>query len=223
MAGSDEQALKAEVLLGAEMAADMRNTLPMCPEARVGEELTEICRRLAAGLREKERTFQCELFRDEEPQAMALPGGPIFMSHSLVEFCKYDTGQLAFVLGHEMGHVIRRHAVDKILSETAFKVASTAAARLGPIGGALRARGVAWLRSAYSRDCEFEADEVGFKLAKAGGYEVRGSFDFLRQVAEVLMPTDPTQTTNYFASHPPARERLARLERFAAGASGKKG
>src|SRR6266403_2509546 len=49
----------------------------------------------------------------EEPNAFALPGGPVYISRGLLVLTNSDD-ELAGVLGHEIGHVARRHAVRRV-------------------------------------------------------------------------------------------------------------
>ena len=212
MAGSDEDALRAEVSLGSEMARDLRATLDACSGDQRSSELNEICQRLAGLLRDKRRTFSCELFRDDYPQAIALPGGSIFISKSLVQFCQDSEDELAFLIGHEMAHVVRKDVVNKMVSDAAFKLASAAASRVGALGNVVRTQGVSWLRSAYSRDCELEADELGYRLARRAGYRPSAAFEFLNRL-ELLCQNKEADSGAYFASHPAAKQRKAHLEK----------
>ena len=51
--------------------------------------------RLALDERAPQRTFHCEVIQDESPNALALPGGFIFIHHSLVDFCERRPDELA--------------------------------------------------------------------------------------------------------------------------------
>src|SRR5262249_2745619 len=58
--------------------------------------------------------FQFHLLADPRTvNAFALPGGQIFMTEGLLRRLKTD-GQVAGVLGHEMGHVIERHGAQHL-------------------------------------------------------------------------------------------------------------
>lgn len=213
MAGSDEDALRAEVSLGSDMARELRATLDICSGDQRSSELNEVCQHLSGLLRDKRRTFSCELFRDDSPHAIALPGGSIFVSKSLVQFCGDSEDELAFLIGHEMAHVVRKDVVNKMLSDAAFKLASAAASRFGTFGNVVRTHGVSWLRSAYSRDCELDADELGYRLACRAGYQSSAVFEFLNRL-EMLCQNKEVDPGAYFASHPPAKQRTAHLKKI---------
>src|SRR5919106_6858625 len=48
--------------------------------------------------------------------AFALPGGPIFVTEGLLRQLKTE-GELAGVLGHEIGHVIARHSSERLAKQ----------------------------------------------------------------------------------------------------------
>lgn len=212
LAGDEAEALRAEVALGANMAAELRTTFAMAPEQE-GQALREICARLGACVRDQRRSFCCEVFRDRFANAMALPGGFIFISDSLVVLCERRPDALGFVLGHEMAHVIRRHAWDRMLNEAVLRAASLATARVGQVGAWLQQQGLKLLGSAHSREQELEADELGLRLAGAAGLGLEGAMSILRRLQG--FGPNPIGMGQYLASHPPAAERIAALQPIA--------
>jgi predicted Zn-dependent protease len=173
-----------------------------------------LCERLSECVRDQRRTFRCEVIRDDSLNAVALPGGSIFISHSLVEFCERDAEQLAFVVGHEMAHIMREHAWNRMMKEAASGVlkraASVVARRAGPLGGWFCQTGMRLLHSAYSQDDEQEADELGLRLVAAAGLSGAGAITLLQRI--VQLSGQSPELGRYFATHPPAEERKARLE-----------
>jgi predicted Zn-dependent protease len=209
LAGTDEEALRAETALGNTLAAELRAFAGPVNDPSLAALLNDLCQRLSACVRDKARTFRCELMQDNSPNALALPGGFIFVSEPLAELCERQPDELAFVIGHEMAHVIRRHVWERMLNETTLCVASAVTARAGPLGGWLRQQGMGLLRSAYSGDSEFEADELGLRLMAAAGFSPAGAITFLQRIQR--LGSNPADLGQYFASHPPPSERLAKL------------
>lgn len=210
LAGSEDEALRAETNLGSALAVELRATTHPVSDPTLTPLVTQLCQRLAACVRDPQRTFHCEVIHGEAPNAMALPGGFVFISHSLVELCERRPDELAFVIGHEMGHIIRRHAWDRMLNEALLGVAATVGARVGGLGGWLRQNGRQVLQNAHSRDRELEADEFGLRLAVAACFAPGGAIALLQRIER--LGSDPGILGQYFASHPPASERIARLQ-----------
>jgi Zn-dependent protease with chaperone function len=135
-----------------------------------------------------------------------------------------NEAQLAYVLGHELGHYIRRHTLTRmrdIRNKTdAASVLGLAGAMVGVPYSGMIASGVAYASiSAYSRDQEREADEIGFEMFRRAGYEPSQAsriWGLLIAEAEAGDWPDPPLL---FASHPATQERQKTLERLAEDAS----
>jgi predicted Zn-dependent protease len=209
LTGTEEEALKAEASLGRALAVELRSVTPPVTDPVACSLARDLCGRLAARARNRARVFQCEIVEDSTLNAVALPGGFIFVSNALVELCNGLPEELAFVIGHEMAHVIRGHTWDRMINDTALSLASSITSRAGPLGSWLNQKGFALLRSAHSRDAETEADELGLRLAAAAGFQPEGAIELLQRIGRLSQrPPGPGQ---YFASHPAPADRIARL------------
>jgi len=131
-----------------------------------------------------------------------------------------NEAQLAYVLGHEMAHYLRRHTLQQwrtvrnTSSALAFFSLATAAAGVGFAGdlAQLAALGAIF---AYSRDQEREADEIGFEIMAKADYEpVQAS-----QIWGDLLAEDEaggkSARSIFFATHPTTTERIATLKNLA--------
>jgi beta-barrel assembly-enhancing protease len=209
LTGSEEDVLRAEQRLGSALAIELRAATERSTDPGHEKLANELCQRMASRLKNSQRTFRCEVTHADIPNAMALPGGFIFLSDSLVKFCEGEPDELAFVIGHEMAHVVRGHARERVVNQAAVRAASVVTARAGPLGAWLQHNGLNILTSAHSRDCELEADELGLRLATAAGQEAGGAIALLQRIDR--LGQDAGMLGPYFSSHPPASERIARL------------
>ena len=151
----------------------------------------------------------------ETVNAFALPGGPIFITTAL--FNRLETeGQLAGVLGHEIGHVVGRHSAERIANQKltegltgAVVVATsdgqdpnTAAARIAQLVGN-------FINMSYGREDELQSDELGVVFMAEAGYDPRS----LIGVMEILEAASGGASGPEFAStHPNPGNRVARIE-----------
>jgi beta-barrel assembly-enhancing protease len=211
LTGTEEEALRAEQALGVALAVEVRSMVGGGGDREAENLVQNLCRELARTTGDPRRVFRAEVIRSESPNAMALPGGFLFVSLDLVELCERRPDELAFVLGHEMAHVLLGHAWDRVLNQGLLRAASVVAGRAGLAGTWVRQQGLQSLQSAHSRKGEFEADERGCELAALAGYDPAGACSLLRRLEARSNP--PGLLGPYFASHPPAGERAARLER----------
>lgn len=212
--GTEEEAFRAELRLGEEMAAELRSTFHMANEPSTVLHLNEISDALAAQVKEKRRTFLCEVFMDPFPNAIALPGGRLFLSDSMLSLCDRERDELAFVLGHEIAHIVLGHTWDRMFNETVLRAAALATSRVGQLGAWLHQRGFALLRNAHAREQELAADDLGWRLAAAAGFPRNAAQKCLQRMA--VLETDKGALGEYLGSHPAAQERINRLRALAA-------
>jgi predicted Zn-dependent protease len=150
------------------------------------------------------------------------PNGFMTVWSGLLLRCENED-QLATVLGHEIGHYVRRHQVQhwETLrnSFTAAQLFGIATAMVGvPLGG-FATLGAYGHVMAYGRDLEREADDIGFSLMNANGYDPHQApklWENLIAEDEAAENDDPDP---FFASHPPSEERMETLAEHAAASS----
>jgi len=214
VAGSEDDALKVEYEVGQDLACEIRRELSSDRNEQTARLLNEIGRRLAACTVKKSRRFNFEIVEGAEPNAFALPGGFVFVTQSLVELCGHNPDEVAFILGHEMGHIIRGHAMNRIISTSAIAAVSRVTPVRGVLAGWLRRVGVQFLESAYSQDLESEADRFGVHLIAAAGYEPRSCVQLFSRLAELKASAHQVDLGSYFSSHPPFDVRTRDINRL---------
>ena len=136
LTGTEADAIAAEYQVGRDLAQSFLQQLAMEPDPAVQTILDDLGGRLTNCLKNRQRRFQFFAARSPELNAFALPGGFIFVMRPLLEFCYWDRDELAFVLAHEMGHVIRRHSIERLMASS---IVQAGVGRL-PVGGVLRCR-----------------------------------------------------------------------------------
>ena len=105
--------------------------------------------------------------REVGANAFALPGGDMVLTDQLVERVHGDREMLIGVLGHELGHLQRRHGMRMLVQAS---VLGAAAGALYGDFSTLFALVPTWLAQAsYSRDAEREADVESVRLLRANG------------------------------------------------------
>jgi predicted Zn-dependent protease len=212
--GTEADAIRMEQGVGRDLAAEATAQLTLDTDPRAKQTLDGINDRLSACVANKLRSFHCQGYQSGAPNAFALPGGFIFVSRSILELCRWDPDEIAFVIGHEMGHVIRGHAIERIVTGPALAAVSRAAPVPGALAGWLRTVGVKYLETAYSREQELEADRLGLRLALAAGFAAQGAVRLLSRLAELKESAEPLNLGEYFSSHPTPEVRSAAIRRY---------
>jgi len=213
MFGSRAEMIAAENAVGADLAAELRSQIPAAASVEARDRLAEIGTALAARLKDRRRHFHFNVIEGGEPNAFALPGGYVFLTRSIMDLCRWDRDELAFILAHEMAHVVKGHAMERIMTNSAIRFAS----RLTPVRGTLAAWlqrvGVQYLAGAYSRDIETEADRFAVLLSRAAAFDPAAGARLLTRLAD--RGRNPGALAQYFATHPPLPERIARIRTLA--------
>ena len=208
LTGGEADAIRAEYEVGRDVAHEIRGRLGLDTEPLGRQLLAEIGTRLTARVANKAHRFAFDALAGAEPNAFALPGGFVFVTRAMLDLCDRDHDELAFILGHEMAHVIKGHAIERVTTSAAISVASLAAPVRGILGAWVRRVGVDFVTSAYSRDRELEADTLGARLAQAAGYDPSAAARLLSRLASPEQPTGNATVGDYFSSHPPAAVRI---------------
>lgn len=210
-AGNEQESLRAEILLGRSLAEAMRGRVEFCDDPGIMEAVAQIGARLAAQVEGRRMRFDFRVIADATPNAFALPGGPVFVSRGLCEACGRCPDEIAFVLGHEMAHIVCRHALERVLADSVF---STMIRRF-PVGRAAGAwlgrAGLEALTRAHSRANEFEADAWARRLAMASGFAGDAGERVLRRLAHLSAANGLDRGSDYLSSHPSPTERIERL------------
>jgi predicted Zn-dependent protease len=142
-----------------------------------------------SGVSNARAAYHFSLLNSAVPNAFSVPGGYVYMTRQLMALMD-DESELAFVLGHEVGHIAARHAQQRQLA------ARTAIERQWPLimlgnmmGGnvgnsiALRSLMTAKLQTlSFSREQEYEADTLGLRYMIAAGYDPAGATDILSAI-----------------------------------------
>jgi len=209
--GSEAEALEAEYSAGCDLARAFDRNATFADDEQSSELIDAIHARLTNRLTNKQRRWRILLIGERSPGAFALPGGFLYVTRSLFELCRFDEEEIACVVGHEMGHVVNGHAMDRIANQLLANVA-TRAARIpaGLLSQWILSAGTNLLTSAYSQDQELEADEFGARLAAAAGYDPRGAIRVLERFQN-MEREEGLPLAEYFASHPPLATRVEHL------------
>lgn len=126
-----------------------------------------------------------------------------------------NEAQLAAVLGHEIGHYLSRHSVERLRDAKSRAAFSSFIGMFGLVG-ALGQLGMMAGMFAYSRDHERDADRVGVMLMSKSGYNAaEASKVWANLLAETKARPGGAQENAFFATHPAQEEREATLAELA--------
>jgi Zn-dependent protease with chaperone function len=179
------------------------------PDPRT-ESVQSLVDRLAHHWPENPYGFQVVVFEAEDPNAFAFPGGWIALTTGLLDGADSEN-ELAFVLGHEIGHFRRRDHLRGMgrglalgLALSAFTASSAGGvANVGGLAAQLASR-------SFDRQQEVAADAFGMKLLAAEYGHVAGAAEFFEATAG-SGDGFAERMAGYLSTHPLHEERIFAL------------
>ncbi|URW74932.1 M48 family metalloprotease [Sphingomonas donggukensis] len=188
---------------------------------RVGKRVS-----LQSGLSNASGDFTVQLLNSPVENAFAIPGGYVYVTRQLLALMNSED-ELAFVMGHEVGHVAARHSAGRQRTST---IGGVLAGIVGAVAGnsnfgsllgrgAQQAAGLYALK--YGRDQEYQADTLGVRYVAGAGYNPYGAPLILNQLgAETALEArvagrDASATPTWLSTHPSSADRVARARALA--------
>lgn len=199
--------LEDEIKMGRETAQSLEAKYGLSQDYYLNERVDRIGQRLAAVCGRNEITYSFKVLNSNEVNALACPGGFIYVFKGLMDYMPSDT-ELAGVLGHEVGHVAKKHTVhsiEKQLWTSLILLAATRGQGLGLVQAAQQA-----LFAGYSRTDERGADKEGVNNTIKAGFN---PYAMLITVQKLDDLSKQGGGSNYglFSSHPEPEERVKRV------------
>jgi predicted Zn-dependent protease len=212
--------IEEEIALGLQSAPQMAAEFGgLDPDEELQALVDEIGAKLVAESEasQTEYPFEFHVLADTQTvNAFALPGGQVFITRAL--FNLLDTeGQLAGVLGHEIGHVVGRHSAEQLAKSQLIQglagaasvglydpenPQSASAAQMAQLVGAM-------ITMKYGREDELQSDRLGVRFLADSGYDPRA----LIHVMEVLASAGGgARQPEFMSTHPDPGNRIEEIE-----------
>lgn len=211
--------VKAMTLTDKQMAEYVKESVewmdthnPVLPE---DDPYTQRVRRLTEGITEVDGIpLNFKVYNVVDVNAFACPDGSVRVFAALMDLMSDD--ELLGVIGHEIGHVAKRHsknafktslmtgALKDAIASTGGKAAALTESQLGQLGESL-------INAKYSQKQENEADDYGYDFLKANGKNPWGM-----AMAFEKLSAGETGSSSYvekmFSSHPETQARIRHIQ-----------
>lgn len=219
MAGAGLDAMKAATLSDAEVRqlatqaaalADSSNKVAP-PDNPYGRRL----RRLVGNhYQEDGHTFNYKVYISPQVNAFAMADGTIRINSALMDMA--NDGELRFIIGHEMGHVVNKHIKKKMMMAYGSSALRKAIASQNNLAGDL-SRSIlgsfteAIVNAQFSQQEEREADDYGLQFLIRKEYDRQAAVSALKKLATL------GADHSFLSSHPAPAARANRLEEQLSG------
>ena len=216
-----KKGVQAVTLTAEQMAAYVKESVDWMdknnPVPDENNEYTKRLRRLTDGLKDADGIpLNFKVYDVIDVNAFACPDGSVRVFSSLMDIMSDD--ELLGIIGHEIGHVTRRHSKNQFkqqlltgAAKDAVGAASSKAAAL--TDSQLGALGEGLIGAKYSQKQENEADDAGYDFLVANGKNPWGMVMAFEKFQK--MEGDSGSKTSYvqkmFSSHPETAKRIKRM------------
>lgn len=195
--------------MGVQAYSDIKKEMKISKDPRYTRPTIEVATHIIAVSDLDSKNCEVTVFEDDTPNAFALPGCKIGVHTGLFKVAK-NNAQLAAVLGHEVGHVVGRHAGERISRGV---VANLGVQIVGATQGQAAANLMAQAATLgvilpFGRSQESEADDIGLIYMARAGYDPRQSVELWKNFAKEGGNRPP----EFLSTHPDPGNRIARLQ-----------
>ncbi|HEX2722161.1 MAG TPA: M48 family metallopeptidase [Gemmatimonadaceae bacterium] len=204
-----------EVQMGQDYAQQINAQLPIVNDPEINRYVNVLGDEIARRTSRADLDWRFYVVDSREVNAFAVPGGFIYVNRGLIErTTRMD--ELAGVLGHEIGHVVRRHSIKQMEKAQGANIGVTlgciltnvcnsqaAGAIINVAGGAVFAR--------FSRQDELEADQEAVANTVRAGISPQGIVTMFQKLIEERR-SRPSAVEGWFATHPMEEDRIERAQ-----------
>lgn len=207
-----------EVEIGREAARRFEARYPPVRDPALQQRAFRIAHALVPYSGRTEISYQIKVVQAEEINAMALPGGFLYVTRPLMQ--EFPDPELAFVIGHEIAHVAKRHHIQAAERTMGIRFGLVAVAAI--LSGGKISEGTAntlgavdmVLQAQFSQGDELEADREGIRMMARAGWDPHHSVWALRRL-QAHGGELPGFINTLVGSHPLTSDRIEQADREA--------
>jgi predicted Zn-dependent protease len=201
-----------ETRIGQQIAGNLLGAAPLVRDDGLQRYVNRVGRWVALQSERPDLAWHFGVIESDDLNAFAAPGGYVFLTKGLYLKLKNEA-ELAGVLGHEIGHVLRKHHL-KLLQKS-----QGIAALGGFLGKKLKnenevvqnliGNGAEVVARGLDKDAEYEADRIGVVLSARAGYDAYALPAVLAEIGHVAK--SDKSVSLLFKTHPLPEDRLSQL------------
>ena len=204
-----------EVAMGRNIAKAIARDFKISNSPYDIERVSKIADKITGVVDRKELNYFFYVIEEDEEgesqiNAFSLPGGYVYIYKELLDLLSDD--ELAFVLAHEIGHIVSLHQIKRLQAAMGYNIAMIAS--IGAKADFQFSKGLSFalaqILMGYSREDEFVADELAVKYCKLVGFDPIVGIEVLeklyREGKKKIRPL------SYFKTHPYTAQRIKNIK-----------
>jgi len=206
-----------EIAIGQEIAGRLLGAAPLVHDEKLQRYVNKIGKWLSLQSGRDDLEWYFGVLDSDDINAFAAPGGFIFLTKGLYKKLNSEA-ELAGVLGHEIGHVVKQHHLTIIKKSKAIDMGSSLfSQKLGKMkneqaGQAVKnliGSGAEIMARGLDKDAEYQADRIGVVVATRAGYDSYGLPMVLQEIGHASL--NDSSVALLFKTHPHPNARLTKL------------
>lgn len=204
-----------EIQMGQEYAQQINAQLPIMQDPELNRYVNVLGDSISRLTSRGDLDWRFYIVDSKEVNAFAVPGGYVYVNRGLIERAdKMD--EVAGVLAHEIGHVVRRHTVKQMEKEQGANIGVTLACVLTSVcnsqiaGAAINIAGSA-VFARFTRQDEAEADQEGFNNVVRAHISPVGMVTMFQKLLDERKRR-PAGVEAWFLTHPLEEDRITAIQ-----------
>ncbi len=208
-----------EMQLGLSESSKILHNAKLSTDRRLNERVRRIGQRIAKVTGQQNYQWEFHVIDDDTMNAFCLPGGKVFFYTGILKIMQNDD-QIATVMGHEIAHALARHGAERMSMQQASNFGAQVLAMALKIpakyqGLYAQAYGLTsqlGLMLPFSRQHEYEADQIGVYLMYKAGYNVYEAVNFWKRMKQASAGSK--RPPEFLSTHPSSDARIRAIEAF---------
>ena len=159
--------------------------------------------------------WQVQLINSDQINAWCMPGGKIAFYTAIISELKLTDDEIAMIMGHEMTHALREHALKQINKDATTKKGLSLGTKAAGVDDnamvqKLSELGAELLSLKFSRTDETEADRIGQEIAARAGYNPQAAITLWEKMNK--LSSGGSSTAPFLSTHPQHDQRISDLK-----------
>ena len=201
-----------EISLGRQIAGNLLGAAPLIKDAALQKYVNSVGRWVASQSERPDLPWRFGVIESEDINAFAAPGGYIMITKGLYRKLSNEA-QLAGILGHEIGHIVKKHRLKVLQKQQLLNIGagflSDKYAKDNKLVSKAIGTGAEISARSLDKSAEYEADRLGLSYATRAGYEPYGLTEVLQTIGQTNK--NDGSVALLFKTHPHPDERLVAL------------
>jgi predicted Zn-dependent protease len=202
-----------EVAIGRDITLSTLGSYPLIRDEKLQRKLNAIGLWVALQSDRPKLPWRFAAVESPAINAFAAPGGTVMITRGMLDAVSNEA-ELACVIGHEIGHITRKHHLTVLQNSLRTRgiadLALSASGKDTELNKMLLNEGKEIFSKGLDRSAESEADADGVLLAAKAGYDPGACLVFMQRLAS--MKGDSNALASLYKTHPSAADRAIDIE-----------